>query len=518
MAGGSQNPTFPLRVGAIDIGSNAIRFLAVEFTDSGTFTPLRSDRAAVRLGHGAFVSGQLMADAMDAATAALSRFKAQADGLGLHALRAVATSAVRESRNGDLFVRRANEEAGVEIRVIAGSEEARLVHVAVRQRVELGRAQWLLVDLGGGSVEVSLIDDHGILWTESHGMGSVRLLEELADPSEESGRFRKLLEQYVSTLRVPSAARYRAGRTMIATGGNIETIAKLVGAGSGGAGPSLVPVAELGPLIERLSTMSYQQRCRELGLRDDRADVILPAAMVYERIAALAGAHQVLVPGVGVREGIVLDLVDELTTHRDHEDRKTRELQDAAMHLGRRYMFDEAHAVHVAELASTLFSDLRELHRLGEDERRLLLAAALLHDVGQYVSYKGHHKHSLYLIANSELPGLLPRDMLIAANIARYHRKSEPAAHHEAYAALSEDDRQKVRLLAAILRVADALDRDHMQRIKRVRAIIKGSELILELASSGDLLLERWALRRKSEFFGRVYGRTVRAVSGGEPS
>ena len=518
MAVVSQNLAFPLRVGAIDVGSNAIRFLAVEFTDPGTFTTLRADRASVRLGHGAFVSGQLTADAMDAAIAALSGFKAQADGLGLHAIRAVATSAVRESRNGDLFVRRANEEAGLEIRVIAGSEEARLVHVAVRQRVPLGRTQWMLVDLGGGSVEVSLIDDHGILWTESHGMGSVRLLEELADTSEEPGRFRKLLEQYVSTLRVPSAARYRAGRTMIATGGNIEAIAKLVGDGSGGAGPILVSVAELGPLIERLSTMSYQQRCRELGLRDDRADVILPAAMVYERIATLAGAHEVLVPGVGVREGIVLDLTDELVTHRDHEDRKTRELQDAALHLGRRYMFDEAHAVQVAELASMLFSDLRELHRMGDDERRLLLAAALLHDVGQYVSYKGHHKHSLYLIANSELPGLLPRDMLVVANVARYHRKSEPATHHEAYAALSDNDRHRVRLLAAILRVADALDRDHMQRVKRVRAVTGGTELILELVGSGDLLLERWALQRKAEFFAHVYGRAVRAVTGGAPS
>jgi exopolyphosphatase/guanosine-5'-triphosphate,3'-diphosphate pyrophosphatase len=514
----SRNPAFPLRVGAIDVGSNAIRFLAVQFSDPETFTTLHADRAPVRLGHGAFVSGQLTGDAMDAAIAALSGFKAQADSLGLHAIRAVATSAVRESRNGGSFVQRADKEAGLEIRVIAGSEEARLVHVAVRQRVSLGRTQWLLVDLGGGSVEVSLIDDHGILWTESHGMGSVRLLEELADTSEEPGRFRKLLEQYVSTLRVPSAARFRAGRTMIATGGNIEAIAKLVSDGNGRGGPILVSVAELGPLIERLSTMSYQQRCRELGLRDDRADVILPAAMVYERIATVAGAHQVLVPGVGVREGIVLDLVDELVTRRDHEDRRAQELQDAAIHLGRRYMFDEAHSVQVAELTSMLFSDLRELHRLGDDERRLLLAAALLHDIGQYVSYKGHHKHSLYLIANSELPGLLPRDMLVVANIARYHRKSEPAMHHEAYAALPDDDRQKVRLLAALLRVADALDRDHMQRVKRVRAIIKGPELILELEASGDLLLERWALQRKSEFFTRVYARTVRAVYGGDPS
>lgn len=518
MADAPKNLTFPLRVGGIDVGSNALRFLAVQVTAPGTFVPLHTDRAPVRLGHGAFVSGQLTADAMDAAIVALSDFKAKAEALGLQAWRAVATSAVRESRNGSLFVERARREAGVEIRVIAGSEEARLVHLAVRERIALGRTQWLLVDLGGGSVEVSLVDDHGILWTESHGMGSVRLLEELADASAETGRFRKLLEQYVCTLRVPTATRYHAGRTMIATGGNIEAIAKLIGDGNAGTSPSVVSVAEFGPLIERLSTMSYQQRIRDLGLRNDRADVILPAAMVYERLATLAGAQQILVPGVGVREGLVLDLADELTTRRAHEDRQAQEVLEAATHLGRRYVFDEAHAVQVAELAAMLFDALCELHRLGNAERRLLLTAALLHDIGQYVSYKGHHKHSLYLIANSELPGMLRRDMLVVANIARYHRKSEPDMRHEAYSALSDDDRHRVRLLAAILRLADALDREHLQRVQRVRAVVTGSELVLELEGPTDLLLERWALQRKCDFFAHVYGRTVRAVHGARDS
>lgn len=507
-------PSFPLRLGAIDVGSNAIRFLAAEFSGPQTFTPLCSDRAPVRLGHGTFVSGKLTPEAMEAGIAALSAFKSRAAALDLHGLRAVATSAVRESRNGEEFVGRVNSEAGLELRVIVGSEEARLVHLAVRERIPLGRKQWVVVDVGGGSVEVSLVDDHGVLWSESHTMGSVRLLEELAGVSDEPGRFRDVLEEYVSTLRIPSAARYRADGAMIATGGNIEAIAKLVGDRPTGDGPSVVSIPALAALIERLSTMSYQQRTRDLGLREDRADVIVPGAMVYERLATLAGAREILVPGVGVREGVLLDLADDLMTHRAHEDRQAQDLLEASIHLGRRYMFDEAHGVHVADLAVALFDDLRERHGLGDSERRLLVAAAVLHDIGQYVSYKGHHKHSLYLISNSELPGLQPSEMHVVANVARYHRKGEPDSRHVDYAALPQEDQRRVRLLGAMLRVADALDRDHLQRVKRARARVDGSDLLLELQGSSDLLLERWALQKKSEYFSRVFGLKVRATTG----
>ena len=505
---------YPLRLGAIDVGSNAIRFLAVEFEGPGTYVPLQVDRAPVRLGQGAFVSGRLTEGAMEAAVRVLSGFKARAETLELRGLRAVATSAVRESRNGADFVERVGQQTGLELRVISGSEEARLVHLAVREHVALGGKQWLLVDLGGGSVEVSLADEHGVLWSESHTMGSVRLLEELTGGSEEPGRFRRLLEEYVSTLRIPSAASNRAGGAMIATGGNIEAIAKLVGQRPAGNGPSTVTAGELSALIERLSAMSYAQRTRDLGLREDRADVIVPAAMVYERLARLAGAREILVPNVGIREGVVLDLAEDLLTHRAHEDRQAQEVLTAAVHLGRRYMFDEAHAVRVANLAVSLFDDLRARHSLGDTDRKLLLAAGVLHDIGQYVSYKGHHKHSLYLISNSELAGLEPRQMQVVANIARYHRKSEPEARHVAYAALPLEDQRRVRLLGAVLRVADALDRDHLQRVQRVRATVQGSDLVLELEGASELLLERWALQKKSDFFAHVFGLKVRSTTG----
>lgn len=512
----SERASFPLRVAAVDVGSNAIRFAAAEFSSPGASVMLDSERRPVRLGHDVFLSGRLTLEAMDRAVAALAGFRERMTALGVQAYRAVATSAVREASNGDHFVERVHREADAELEVITGSEEARLVHLAVKRQIPLRGEQWLLVDLGGGSVEVSLVDDRGVMWSESHTMGSVRLLEELAGAGEDPGRFHRLLEEYVSTLRVPSATRARGAAGLIATGGNIEALARLVGAEPEPGGVSVVAVRDLSAVIERLSRLSFRQRVDELGLNEDRADVILPAAMVYERLATLTGMREIHVPHVGVRDGVMVDLVDELTMHGEHEDEQSQLVLAGAVTLGRRYMFDEAHGTHVAELALSLFDQLTELHRLGDTDRRLLLAAGVLHDIGAYISYKRHHKHTLYLVSNSELPGFKPREMLLVANIGRYHRKSEPEHDHEAFMALSAADQERVRKLASLLRMADALDREHQQNVKRLTATHKGGELLLRLEGPGDLLLERWSLQRKSDFFSRVFDLKVRVTRDGE--
>ncbi|MGE5235840.1 MAG: HD domain-containing protein [Acidobacteriota bacterium] len=504
---------FPTRIAAVDLGSNAIRLLVAEFQRPGEFLPIEVDRAPVRLGHDVFLSGKLTRDAMASAVDVLRAFRSRIAALGAGRYRAVATSAVRESSNGEKFVERVRREADLDLEVISGSEEARLVHLAVRRRVQLGREQWILADLGGGSVEVSLVDEQGILWSESHTMGSVRLLEELAGTGQTPGRFRRLLEEYVSTLRIPSAAHYRTPAGFIATGGNIETLAKLAGSEPGSDGTSRLSTKRLRDLIDTLAKLSFRQRVDELGLREDRADVVLPAALVYERLARLAGAGTILVPHVGIREGVVLDLVDDLTAHLNHEDRQTQQLMAGAVNLGRHYVFDENHGRHVAGLALSLFDQLAELHDLDDGDRRILMAAAVLHDIGTYISYKRHHKHSLYLISNSELPGLSQRDMQVVANVARYHRKSEPEPDHEEFTALSEADRTRVARLGSLLRMADACDRDHRQRVMALHASVERDVLAMRLEGDGDLLLERWSLQKKSDFFGRVFGLKVKVES-----
>ncbi len=514
-AGEPPKAAFPFRCAAVDVGSNAIRLMAVEFTAPGGFAPLFQERIPIRLGHEVFLTGKLSREAMDGAVQALKAFSRTVEGLKATHVRAVTTSAVREASNGAEFTERIRKEAKFDLEVISGYEEARLIHLAVRHRIPMGSQEWLLADLGGGSVEVSLADGSGILWSESHTMGAVRLLEEISGGREEPGRFLDLLEEYTSTLRVPASATSGRRLGFIATGGNVEALAQLAGVRPGPHGVSVLPLDSLRQLIEKLAGLSYRQRVTTLGLKEDRADVILPAAIVYERLGLLVGASAIHVPHVGLKEGLLLDLAESLTARQVHEDAQDRQVLAGAVALGRRYFFDEAHGRHVAELAASLFDQLSELHGMGPQEKRLLCAAAVLHDLGSYISFKGHHKHSAYVVANSELPGFSPQEMLQTAAVARYHRKGSPKLRHDEYALLDRGERRTVEALAALLRLADALDREHRQTVRSAWVRVRDGAAELTLEGEGEMLLERWALKRKADLFGRVYGVEVHVTPGG---
>ena len=503
----------PTRVAAIDVGSNAIRYVVTEVT-GGVYHEVESERVAVRLGTDVFSKARTFRDdTMDTAVAALFRIRRRLDDLGIDHYRAVATSAVREARNGGVLVERVRRESGIHLETISGSEEARLVWIAVTNQVDFGDHRWLMMDLGGGSVEISVADKGGILWSESHTLGSVRMLQAFQEEGEGSpsgAAYQELLERYTHVLKVPRAVGEFRPTGTIATGGNIDALADLAKAPRDKRGVARLPFSDLHHLISDLGAMTTEERVTRLGLREDRADVILPASVVYERVADLAGAEEIVVPGVGVKEGLVLDLVDWISDETGHSSRREHTIRSAALTLGRRFQFDEVHGRQVARLSLQLFDQLRKLHGLGERERNLLMAGAILHDIGQFVSYRRHHKHSMYLIANSELPDMSPGDVQVVAALARYHRRSEPKTSHPEYEALSKDDRKAVRKLAALLRVADALDREHIERVASLEAEWTGDGLVLELETRGSLTLEEWALRRKGKMFESVFGRPIR--------
>jgi exopolyphosphatase/guanosine-5'-triphosphate,3'-diphosphate pyrophosphatase len=508
---------FPIRVGAIDAGTNAIRFVAAEFTGPAHWVVLESLRIPVRLGHNAFLTGRLDEKTMAAAVETMSLFRRSIDNQGLTRYRAVATSAVRESRNGGELVDRIRRECGIQLETITGSEEARLVWMSARSRVELGDHRWMLADLGGGSLEVSLVSDQGVHWIESHTMGTVRILEDLGGPDGEPERFRQLVTEYAGTLRLPERLRDEEIAGLMATGGNIEALADLAECSRDDEGVSTLPLATLREWIDILSGMSVEQRMDRFDLRQDRADVILPAALIYERVAALSGVEEIVVPRVGVKEGVLVDQVEDLLGPSVHASRMEQQAFHGAVALGRRFNFDEAHARHVARLALSIFDQLQPVHELGEADRRILLGAAVLHDIGQFLSYRKHHKHSLYLIYNSELPNFSPSEIPMVALVARYHRRAEPKGSHYLFEDLKGKDRARVRKLAAILRLADALDREHLQRVEEVLAHMDGDELHLSVVGRGDLLLEQWALQKKARLFESVFDAHVRLLTG-EPS
>ncbi|MCY4399092.1 MAG: hypothetical protein OXE96_07125 [Gemmatimonadetes bacterium] len=298
---------FPVRVAAIDAGSNAIRFVVADFAAPDSYTIVHKLREPIRLGHRVFTDGDLDDETMARAVAAFRVFRRKIDGLGVERFRAVATSATREASNRDRFLDTVHAESDIVLEPISGAEEARLVHRAVRSRVDLSRGRWILADLGGGSVEISVVDETGILWSESYRLGTVRLLETLAAAAGCHESLRAWVRHQLQALIIPPPRAYRGPTAFAATGGNIVAIAKLAVGYLDPLKPATMPTSRLDAVIHMLTSMTVTERIRELALRPDRADVILPAAMVYRYLAQFVHAEHIVVPRVGVKEGVLLE-------------------------------------------------------------------------------------------------------------------------------------------------------------------------------------------------------------------
>lgn len=499
-------PGFPLRVGVLDMGSNAIRFVVADFIAPSTWTALVSERLPVRLADRTTGTGLLSEEGIEAAVSVMERFRDVLVEHGVRNHRAVATSAVRESENRRTLVRRVRERTGLRLEVISGAEEARLVHRAARTRVALGSEPWLMIDLGGGSLELAIVDDGGIRSLESFAIGTVRLLEEFGGESSARDRIRRLLDEFVSSLRFDSLGERPEVAGYIASGGNIDDLARVADASEDETGVSLLGLSDLRKAIETLAGMTIEERIEKFGLGENRADVIVPAAVIYARLAERFGVCRIHVPHVGVKEGAMIDLVNDATGGEEGGARRAREVVAGAVALGRRFHFEEPHALQVARLSERLFDALAEHYDLDRRDRDILTAAAILHDIGQRIAYKRHHKHAYYLISQSELPGLDLEDVELVANVARYHRRADPSPKHPPFEALSDEDRERVTRLAAILRVADALDREHVQSVRGLRAELEDEHMEIELQGEGDFELERWALDRKKGLFEKTFG------------
>jgi exopolyphosphatase/guanosine-5'-triphosphate,3'-diphosphate pyrophosphatase len=519
----------PVRVGVVDMGSNAIRIQVAEIRGTPpTIRSLEAQRAPVRLGRDVFLSGRVPEATIEAAIEVLQHFRDACDRHGVERVEAIATSAMRDARNQTEVLQRIRAETGVEIRVISGADEAFLLHAAVCSKVDLAKGRSVLVDLGGGSVEVSLVADGEILNSESYRLGALRVLHALeADFAEPSGEsFLGLLEEYVRTVegRIRDHLGKGAIDRYVATGGNIDSIADLLGKEGRTqlvGGVEACALDDLKELTGRLARLSYVERMETFGLRPDRADTILPAAVVYYRIGLAARASHVLVPRVGMRDGLLQEIALGHARQRQAVEHRDSVLS-ACREIGRRYRVDGDHAETVRRLAVRLFDQTADLHRLGAEERTLLEAAALLHDVGVFVNNAKHHKHSWYLIRESDIVGLGDEEREIVALCARYHRRAHPSPRHYGWGGLTAEDQQKVRKLSAILRVADGLDRSHQGKVADVEVAIdrKAVDLLPVLGADveSNLVLERLGFQDKSRLFQEVYGRRVQLGRPRKPS
>jgi exopolyphosphatase/guanosine-5'-triphosphate,3'-diphosphate pyrophosphatase len=467
---------------------------------------IENTRLPVRLGQDVFSKGYLEEETIQQTEEAFLRFKHMAESFNIQHLRAVATSAAREARNGDLLVDRVFRTSGIEIEIISGEEEARLIHVAVAHVLDLKNKRTLLIDIGGGSVEVTISSGQHIISTDSYNMGTVRLLEKLNDKGKTKPPFGTLIREYAE------AARYRIDRDLgnrkiqvcAGTGGNAEEIGRLRQKLFKAESDRFITLEELGKLIDRLDRMSYAGRMQKLKLRPDRADVILPASIVLHLIASEAGVKQIMIPNVGLKDGILWDIAEDLS--KSPRPQRREQAWESALHLGRKYQFNEKHGSLTARLAARLFEQSQSLHHLDEENQLLLEIGALLHDIGHFINTVDHDKHGHYLLTANRLIGLSQREQNIVANLVRYHRKYSPSTDDENFKSLPQKDRLIVIKLSALLSLADALDISHMQNVTDVTLRETPSGWRIKLSGKKDQLLLSWALGKRKSQFTEVFG------------
>lgn len=490
----------PSNVAAIDIGSNAVRLIVAQAGENER-TVIKTEREAVRLGADVFAHGILGPEAFDRLIKAMASFKQTMQKLEVQRYRAVATSALREARNRGDVLEVVARQSGVEIELIDGEEEARLIFLAISNAIELGDKRTGLIDIGGGSTEVAISRGGEVLWVDSFKLGTVRSLGQMRVGD---GNFARRLKELV--LAQKSSVPREPVELCVGTGGNVEAYGDLRKKLLDQDNSKLLKRAELHELLERLQSLSYEERIEQLGLRPDRADVIIPAGVLLESMMELLGADEVQIPRVGLKDGLLEDLLTA------NPRRPWEQALRSAYQLGRRCNFDEVHADKVAELALELFDETRNLHKLDEKARFYLHVAALLHDVGKFINPSGHHKHSYYLIRNSRILGLNPNQRNLIACVARYHRKAAPDGNHTPFRELSPREKTLCQKLSSLLRLAEALDAEHRGQIRSVKARKAKGALLLKLEGPGDLLLERWAVQPSLAILNEALGVPVQVA------
>jgi exopolyphosphatase / guanosine-5'-triphosphate,3'-diphosphate pyrophosphatase len=500
----------PVQLAAIDAGSNAMRLVIARATSPHHIQILENERVPVRLGHNAFTKRLLDDDTILRASRAFSHFRDRMDHFEVTEYRAVATAAAREVRNYRRLMDRIRRKSGIELEVISGEEEARLVcsavHWVLRDRVR----PRLIFDLGGGSLELNFFQ-RGILEHRiGLPLGTIRLMETYSIKGAIDEDNAKRIRHHVLSLlhsALPSP----------------PNLSRAVAVGCGGNAEALVRLAP-GPMVARIPAMNVRllrdQTWRLLGLdvpgrmrvfrvRKDRAEVMGIAAIIITTLAKWLDLRVLLVPGVGVREGLLLDLVAEQYSAgiaSEEEKGRAAELLASARWFARRLDYDPQHADQVTRLALALFDQLRPIHGLGTELRLVLELGALFHDVGHFVNRKSHHRHGEYMIRNGEIPGLRGWRREMVAALVRYHNcKSEPQIEHASYASLDSEQRRQLRVLTSLLRIAEKLESEHAQRVGGIDVQILGHKAVFMIRATEGTRLDLAGLQRKCDLFEKEF-------------
>ena len=504
-----------MKLAAIDIGTNSIHLVVVEF-DGRTFHVIDREKSMVRLGLGMFGEMRLTERAFNEGVQVLGRYTKLAESRGVEEILAVATSATREADNGTDFLNAIFDATGVMPRVISGSEEARLIFLAVKHAIDLGGERGLVIDIGGGSVEVAVGSSQEVVLAQSMRLGVQRLLHRQRGAQPLSTRELYELSGYVQGAAaevMAEAKRYGATR-FIGTSGTIRTLGEGAHLLAGGQpfrslNAQAIKRRDLRELVKRLCESDVGKRAKMAGIGEARADTVHLGGVLLLELLEMVGADELTLCDASLREGVIWDYIErhgvDVTPHRVVSDPRRR----SVVELMRKYGRDDPRELHIASLSLSLFDETRDAHGLGAAERELLEYAALLHGVGRHVDFENRERHARYIIRNSSLRGFTDDEIERLGLVALYHRGSRPKKKDGKLDALPRSEQAAVMVLGGILRLAVALDRGHSQLVRRLHVEARKKELRIVIDGPGDLLLELWAGQDKLEPLAKALGRSL---------
>jgi exopolyphosphatase / guanosine-5'-triphosphate,3'-diphosphate pyrophosphatase len=504
------------RIAAIDIGSNSVRQIVADVSADGGITVVDEMKAAPRLGADLDDTGMLGTQSMERAAEAIGRMATLARQLGAERIEAVATSAVRDAANAEQFVARVRQEAGLTVRVIDGADEARLSYLSALAHFDLGVGRTVVMDIGGGSLELALAADGVLDDLVSLPFGALRLTERHLRNGATPKAVRRLRRDVRDSLREVLPRSNWRGAQVIGSGGTFTNLASIYLARRGmlaarNVHATVVPREDVEHILDTLAAMSPDERRSVPGLNPERSDIIVAGLAVAAEVLGRVESRDLHVSRYGIREGLLLELARVTPVVADPGAARERSVRDFA----ERCHYEEGHAVQVQKLSLRLFDAIGA--RLGclPEDRATLADAALLHDCGYHINYDRHHKHSYHLIVHAELLGITPAEQVVIANVARYHRGAHPKRKHRNFGELDKSLRDRVERLSAILRVADGFDRGHVSAVDdlKVRWLQRAIRITpTPVKGATNLRLEMWGAHRKSQLLAELAGRAVEIV------
>ncbi len=502
-------------IAAIDVGTNSFHMVVASVDNKGMLSIKSRDKEMVRLGQSGGDMKYLQTDAIRRGVNTLKNFTELAKSLGADVF-AVATSATREAINKEEFLEKVKREVGVDIEVISGLEEARLIYIGAMHALPIYDSKTLLIDIGGGSTETVVGHKGEMIFSNSQKLGAIRMTKSFFPNGDTTPEQVEACRKYIRGVWSPKLKMIKQTGfdKVIGTSGTIQTLASMALAGNNEPIPEIlngitIKTSDILKIIQKIiREKNSKNRANMPGMEAKRADIILGGALILEQIFLELNIEKITISAYALREGIVFDKHNKKINSASFG-HLTHLRYETIKNLCSHFRIDLVHAEHVREVALKIFDDLKSYHGLNSKERELLEASSMLHDVGYHISHDGHHKHSYYILMHCMMPGFTNAEAEVIANIARYHRKSHPKRKHTGFATLSADKQNAVRILSGILRIAEGIDRRQLQIVKSVSAKMENGKIVITLNADKEKILpdiELWGAGRRKMLLEEAMG------------